>query len=91
MTLKFRFGGWIFEITSIKARRVDVFGDAYNGVADVRIMNGKANVEGLLCKDEPFAKKDYIAFKEMLKSIGCEQCNYDRFKENVKIEVEKKS
>ena len=63
-------GKWKFEVVQIRARKVDTFGDPYDAVATITIVDGQPHVEGLLSKDGSFNREDYIELQAYLKSIG---------------------
>ena len=74
-----KVGDWYFEVKSVKAIRVDEYGEPYTAVANCSFNGDSMYVDGLLAKDNhEFSKSDYKAFYEFSHLMGVEQVNYHR-------------
>lgn len=55
-------GSWCWEVTKIKLRKTDKFGNPYTGVVDFNVVCGELFMEGLHCDELTFSDgKDFKA------------------------------
>jgi len=74
----FTVGGWTFEIKSIIARKSQVYGEEFSGVANINITDGVLHVEALHCDD--FTPKDYRMLHGFIcNTLGFETFEYSRY------------
>lgn len=74
--------GWQFEVTQVTARKCEVFGQPYSAIANVRFVNGKCFVEGLLNASQvSLARQDFRAIDNFAKAMGVnDPIEFVRFK-----------
>lgn len=74
---------WIFEVKSIRAIRVEHYGQPYNAIANFKFNGDIAYIDGLMTKDnENFSRKDYQIFHQMCQRLGIKEAQFHRFKNN---------
>ena len=74
---------WIFEIKSVRAIKVNQYGNPYNAIANFSFNGNNAYIDGLMTReDESFTKDDYQTFKDLCQKLGIEQVQFERFKNN---------
>jgi hypothetical protein len=72
--------GWIFEVKTVRALKVEQYGQPYSAIANCNINGDTMYVDGLLTKEETeFNKEDAIAFQKFCKKMGIENCSYHRY------------
>jgi len=84
--------GWIFEVKTVRALKVDSYGKPYSAIANCNINGDTMYVDGLLTKeDKNFTKEDSIAFQKFCRKMGIDSLTYHRYQngqsinKNVKI------
>jgi hypothetical protein len=76
-----KLNNWIFEIKSVRALRVEHYGEPYSAIANFSLNGDVAYLDGLLTKaDDDFTRKDYFTFKTFCQQLGMKHANFDRFK-----------
>ena len=74
---------WIFEVKSIRAIRVDSYGEPYSAIANFSFNGNNAYIDGLMTReDKDFSKEDYKIFCNLCQKLGIKQVQFDRFKGN---------
>lgn len=74
---------WIFEVKSVRAIRVDNYGEPYSAIANFSFNGNNAYIDGLMTReDQDFSKEDYLVFYKMCQKLGIKQAQFDRFKGN---------
>lgn len=74
-----KVGDWYFEVKSVKAIRVDEYGEPYTAVANCSFNGDSMYVDGLLAKDNhEFSKSDYKAFYDFSQLMAVDKVNYHR-------------
>ncbi len=74
---------WIFEVKSVRAIRVDNYGEPYSAIANFSFNGNNVYIDGLMTReDEDFSKKDYQIFYRMCQKLGIKQAQFDRLKGN---------
>ena len=72
---------WIFEIKSIRAIRVESYGQPYDAIANIHLNGENAYIDGLMTRaNEEFSREDYQVFHRMCQKLGLKQVQFDRFK-----------
>jgi len=72
---------WIFEIKTVRALRVDKYGDPYTAIANLAVNGDNAYIDGLLTREnEKFNRKDFQAFHKFCQQMQVKQAHFDRFK-----------
>jgi hypothetical protein len=83
--------GWIFEVKTVRALKVDQYGQPYSAIANCNINGDTMYVDGLLTKEgAEFSKEDAIAFQKFCKKMGIENCSYHRYQNGQSINREVK-
>lgn len=73
-------GEWIFEVTAIRALKVGdkgVYGDSYDAIATINIIDGKAHINSAI---GDFTRKCFRTIFNYVKSRGIKAINYKRMK-----------
>ena len=79
----FHINDWIFEIKSIRAIKVERYGEPYQAIANFSLNNDNAYIEGLMTKaEQEFSREDYQTFYQFCQQLGLQQAVFDRFKNN---------
>jgi hypothetical protein len=74
---------WIFEVKSVRAIRVNDYGQPYDAIANFSFNGNNAYIDGLMTReDQDFSKKDYQVFYKFCQKFGINQAQFDRFKGN---------
>jgi hypothetical protein len=69
---------WIFELKSVRAIRVDTYGEPYNAIANLCINGDSAYIDGLMTKDDnKLNQDDYSTFMKLCKRLGISQVKFD--------------
>ncbi|WP_019026833.1 hypothetical protein [Colwellia piezophila] len=72
---------WIFEIKTVRAIRVDEYGQPYSGIANININGDKAYIDGLMTNSDcDFDREDFAAFKAYLQQLDITKAEFDRYK-----------
>jgi hypothetical protein len=72
---------WIFELKTVRALRVDNFGEPYSAIANININGDMAYLDGLMTKEnEAFTRADFQVFKDFCRQIKIKQAHFDRFR-----------
>lgn len=79
---------WIFVDKFTKALKATEYGKPYTAVADLRVVNGKMNIEGMLCIDELDAD-DWAEMDAEISKRGFTEYHYIRFKNDVEKHVKR--
>ncbi|NQZ79395.1 MAG: hypothetical protein HRT52_00090 [Colwellia sp.] len=80
---------WIFEIKTVRALKVDKYGEPYSAIANCNINGDTMYVDGLLTKEETeFTKEDVAAFQKFCEKMGIESCSYHRYQNGQSINKE---
>ncbi|MBL4765158.1 MAG: hypothetical protein JKX67_07755 [Colwellia sp.] len=75
--------GWIFEVKSVRAIKVNSYGKPYNAIANLTFNGNNAYIDGLMTReDESFSKEDYQVFKRLCQQFEIQKVQFDRFKNN---------
>jgi len=73
---------WIFEIKSIRAIRVEKYGQPYDAIANFSINGENAYIDGLMTREEEiFTRKDHQTFIKFCKKLAIKEVTFDRFKQ----------
>lgn len=74
---------WIFEIKSVRAIRVEDYGQPYDAIANIQFNGETAFLDGLITREsDDFSREDYEVFCRMCRTLGMKQIQFDRFKNN---------
>ena len=74
---------WIFEVKSVRAIKVNSYGEPYNAIANFSLNGDNAYIDGLMTKEgKNFTKDDYQVFNRLCQKMGIKQVQFDRFKNN---------
>jgi len=77
---------WLFELKSVRAVKVDEYGDPYNAIANCNINGNQMYIDGLLTKNnEEFTKKDFASFYKFCQKMGIDECSYHRFQDGKSV------
>ena len=77
---------WIFEIKTVRALKVDKYGEPYSAIANCNINGDTMYVDGLLTKEETeFTKEDFMTFHKFSKKMGLESFSYHRYQNGESI------
>lgn len=80
MTRYIELNNWIFEIKSVRAIRVDTYGQPYSATANICINNDSAFVDGVMTKDQQdLQQEDYLTFMALCQKLGVNKVNFDDF------------
>lgn len=73
-------GDWIFEIKTVRALRVDEYGEPYDALATLNVNGEMGFIDGLVTKEEgDFKRKDLMTFYKFFESLGLKGFSYDRY------------
>jgi len=70
---------WIFELKSIRAIKVDSYGEPYNSIANICINGDSAYIDGLMTRDRDDNKlnsDDYSTFMKLCQGLGISQVKF---------------
>ncbi|WP_441002149.1 hypothetical protein [Pseudocolwellia agarivorans] len=71
---------WIFEIKSIRAIRVDTYGEPYSATANLCINSDSAYLDGVMTRDQKDLKEeDYLTFMALCEKLGITKVKFDNF------------
>jgi len=71
---------WYFELKTVRALRVDKYGEPYNAIANCNINGDQMYVDGLLTKDDKdISRDDFMTFLKFAKQLGLDGFSYHRF------------
>lgn len=74
---------WIFEVKTVRALRVDNYGDPYTAIANINLNGDTAYLDGLMTKEEDaFTRRDFLTFKKFCAQLDVTTAHFDRFKNN---------
>lgn len=77
---------WYFELKTVRALRVDEYGEPYSAIANCNINGDKMYVDGLLTKeDKDFTREDFMTFLKFAKQLGLDGFSYHRFHDGKSI------
>ena len=77
---------WIFEVKSVRAIRVDGFGEPYSAIANLTLNGNSAYIDGLLTReDDEFTREDYQTFMKISQQLEVESVDFDRFKQRRRV------
>lgn len=72
---------WIFEVKSVRAIRVDNYGEPYSAISNFTLNGDIANIDSLITKEnEEFTRKDYQVFYRLCQHLGINEVQFSRFK-----------
>lgn len=77
---------WLFEIKEVRAIKAKKYGDTYEAMATLRVVDGVAHVEGLLARGS-FTHKDKQELERYLVSLGFTEYSCVNFVDGEKIEI----
>lgn len=79
---------WIFEVKSVRAIRVDHYGEPYTSISQFSFNGDTAYIDGFMTKKNcDFSRKDYQVFYRMCQQLGIKEVQFNRFKNN-KLKLE---
>ena len=70
--------GWNFEVTQVRARRSAKYGESYDAVYTITIVNGELHVEHLLTDGDSWTRDDARALRKFIKQFGLDKVKYVR-------------
>lgn len=80
-------GEWTFKVKSVTAYKTKVYGEPYEGIFNIDIVDGKAHINGLHCDN--FTKRCFMtAVSFVRKRLGIKDILYKRIK-NLKDKFKK--
>jgi len=80
ITRYIELNNWIFEIKSIRAIRVNTYGEPYSATANLCINNDNAYVDGVMTRDQTdLAQEDYLTFMALCQKLGISKVKFDDF------------
>lgn len=72
---------WIFEVKSVRAIRVNNYGEPYSAISNFSLNGDIACIDSLMTKEnEDFTRKDYQVFYRMCQNLGIKEVQFSRFK-----------
>jgi len=76
-----KINNWIFEVKTVRAIRVEEYGQPYSATANISLNGDKSYVDGLMTNSEDeFGRLDFNTFKVLLQQLGIKQAEFDRYK-----------
>ena len=82
ITRYIELNNWIFEIKSIRAIRVDTYGEPYSATANLCINSDSAYLDGVMTRDQTDLKEeDYLTFMALCEKLGITKMKFDNFSE----------
>ncbi len=80
MTRYVELNNWIFEIKSIRAIRVEKYGEPYSATANLCVNNDSAYVDGVMTKDQTdLEQEDYTTFMQLCQKLGISKVKFDSY------------
>ena len=80
ITRYIELNNWIFEIKSIRAIKVDTYGEPYSATANLCINNDRAYVDGVMTTDQmDLDNEDRVTFRALCKKLGISEVKFDDF------------
>lgn len=80
ITRYIELNNWIFEIKSIKAIKVEKYGEPYSATANLCINNDNAFVDGVMTRDQmDLDQEDYVTFMALCRKLGIKKVKFDDF------------
>lgn len=80
ITRYIELNNWIFEIKSIRAIRVDTYGEPYSATANLCINNDSAYIDGVMTRDQvDLEQEDYLTFMALCQKLGISKVKFDNF------------
>ena len=80
ITRYIELNNWIFEIKSIRAIRVNTYGEPYSATANLCINNDNAFVDGVMTRDQTdLEQEDYSTFMALCQKLGITKVKFDDF------------
>lgn len=80
ITRYIELNNWIFEIKSIRAIRVDTYGEPYSATANLCINNDRVFVDGVMTRDQmDLGKEDRLTFIALCQKLGISTVKFDDF------------
>lgn len=70
--------GWSFQVTQLRARRTPKFGEKFDSIYTITVVDDELYIEGLLTDDVGWTLKDSRAFRKFMKLFGISKFNYCR-------------
>jgi len=71
---------WYFEIKTVRALKVDKYGEPYKAIANCNINGNSMYVDGLLTKKEDgFTKQDFMTFYKFSQRLELDSFSYHRY------------
>jgi hypothetical protein len=81
MSRYIQLDNWVFEIKTVRALRVDNYGEPYSAIANLNLHGDEAYVDGLMTSpDQDFSREDYRIFENFARKLNIKQAKFDRFK-----------
>ncbi|MFD2165062.1 hypothetical protein ACFSJY_02200 [Thalassotalea euphylliae] len=79
ITRYMRMDGWIFEVKSVRALKVDSYGQPYEAIAHLNINGDFAFLDGTMhAHDAQFTEQDLATFQSVCQALGVTSLKYDR-------------
>jgi len=73
---------WIFEIKSIRAIKVEKYGEPYSATANLCINNDSAFIDGVMTRDQmDLDQEDHLTFMALCQKLGVTKVKFDKFSE----------
>jgi len=87
ITRYIELNNWIFEVKSVRAIRVDTYGEPYSATANICINNDNAYVDGVMTRDQTdLAPEDYLTFRALCKKLGIAEVKFNDFSDQTVFE-----
>ncbi|OUR84670.1 hypothetical protein A9Q75_01710 [Colwellia psychrerythraea] len=72
---------WIFEIKTVRAIRVEEYGQPYSAIVNFNFNGDSVYVDGFMNNsDVDLTKEDFDTLKGYVKRLGAKQIQFDRYK-----------
>ncbi len=79
-----KINNWIFEVKTVRAIRVEEYGQPYSATANISLNGDKSYVDGLMTSSgNEFGRLDFDTFKSLLQQLGIKEAQFDRYKNNL--------
>lgn len=73
---------WLFKPQMIKGIKVSAYGEPYESMVVIRLVNGQAHVESLISKSK-ITREDVLEVEQYLKHLGYDQYTYTRYRRGI--------
>tara|TARA_R110000772_G_scaffold115199_1_gene220012 strand:+ start:111 stop:371 length:261 start_codon:yes stop_codon:yes gene_type:complete len=68
---------WLFKVSEVECIRADSYGEPYDAMLTIKVVNGECHVVRLLAKVDP-TRDDYREIEGKIKSMGFSQYTISR-------------